>query len=1088
MPDPKVAIRFSVLLLLFLSASAYAQKTTGDITGSLADATGGVLPGVVVTARCADTGFTRTATTDNQGGYRLPELPICVYKVSAELPGFKTVSRDVQVAVNTVAKADFKLEVGTQSETITVEAVSPLVEFSDKLNSYVDKERIDQIPLSGRDFTSLLGVTPGVQRAPGGGFLSVSINGVRRTSSNYMIDGISNNDRYYGDSILNQAAILGVPATLVPMDAIAEFNVQQTPSAEFGVKGGAAINVVMKSGTNQPHGTGYYFRHDDWTDSPNFFVKRSGGETTPIRNQQYGGTFGGPLVRDKTFYFGYFEGQRLSVTSPYDVQVPTPNEIALARSRIARAGLSTNAIGEALLQYYPVLSAGKLTVNGVSTANMETYSIKLDHRLTANNLVNGRFFFGNAVQSAPAGNVGELTPANGPADLFNTVTDPTRVALVGLVWNSTLSPRTLLETRLGYNRINQTLDVNNKIDPKSLGINTGPIDAADFGVPAVYLGSFGYIGGVGQYPISTAPTENWEVSSNLTHTRGQHTIKVGGSWQLGKNHSVRNRARSVFTINGGGTFDDVDSLVGLLLGRFDIASRTFGSTSRDLSQHTIAAFVNDEWKISPRVTASFGLRYDITGPLTEAHNIASNFFTDRGLVRVGQGIDRLYDPDKNNFGPRAGVAWDVTGDGKTVLRSGYALTYDVPDFKTLHSPNTTWSGLGARAGAFTNPDLGVFSVSLIGTQGHAPDSALATCVDPNTGVRGDYVCVQPGVPIYGSSPSGQPPFNAFAVPTNYSTPMIHYFHGTFQRELLRGNALTVSYIASRGRDLSWFRDINGPPLGTPFANPQPFRPFSSQFPQLGHIIQLSNDGKSWYNALQLSFRQQGWHGINTQYNYTLSKCEDYNSDNSRGRNDFPQANNPYDPTANRGPCLFDVRHNFNISGVYAFPESQKLGALSRGWEVGSVFTALSGRPFTPNVSSRDRSGQDTGSLRADCLAAPIYDFTNPDKFITNASAAFATPANNVLGTCGRNAAQRPGLVQWDLNIIKQFHVTNGVRAQARWEIFNLLNRVNLGSPQSTNVRSGLFGTIASTPDVDAGNPVIAQGGPRAMQWAIKVIF
>jgi hypothetical protein len=578
------------------------------------------------------------------------------------------------------------------------------------------------------------------------------------------------------------------------------------------------------------------------------------------------------------------------------------------------------------------------------------------------------------------------------------------------------------------------------------------------------------------------------VSGALTQTRSQHTVKIGGNYQLGKNHSVRNRARSVFSVNGGGSFDDVDSIVGLLLGRFDNARRSFGATSRDLSQSSVGAFINDEWKASARTTVSLGLRYEVNSPVREANNIASSFVVGQGLQRLGSGLGELYHSSKNNFGPRAGVAWDLSGDGRTVLRTGYALTYDLPDFKTLHSPNTTWSGLGASSGAFTNPDLAVFSVALNGTLTRPPDSALATCVNPNTGARGDYVCVTPGVAIFGNSPTGQPPFNAFSVPTDYKTPQYHYFHATFQRELFRANAVTVSYIGSRGRNQSWFRDINGPKLGGDFTNPQANRPFASQFPTLGHIIQLTNDGKSWYDALQLSYRQNNWNGINTQYNYTLSKCQDLNSDNSRGRNNFPQANNPYDPSANRGPCDFDRRHNFNASGTYTIPDTSALGPVGRGWQIGTVFTALTGRPFTPNISSRDQSGQDTGSMRADCLAAPIYDFSNADAFITNKALAFATPAAGRLGTCGRNSVRRPGLAQWDLNLLKAFHLSTGVRLEARWEIFNLLNRVNLGLPQSTNVRSGLFGTIGSTPDVDAGNPVIAQGGPRAMQWAVKIVF
>jgi carboxypeptidase family protein/TonB-dependent receptor-like protein len=1078
-----------------VAAPAFAQKTTGDITGSVTDTTGGVLPGVAVNAVCADTGLTRTASSDAQGGYTIPELPVCVYRVTAELQGFKTITREVQVAVNAVAKADFKMEVGAQSETVTVTGVSPLIEFSDKLNNNVDTERIQQIPLSGRDFNSLLGVTPGVQHDPGGGFLSVSISGARRTSNNYMIDGISNNDRYYGDSVLNQTGVVGVPATLVPMDAIAEFTVQQTPSAENGVKGGGAINVVMKSGTNQPHGTAYYFRHDDWTDSPNFFVKKAGGDTTPVKNQQYGGTFGGPIQKDKTFFFGYYEGQRLAVTSPYQVQVPMPSEIAAARARIAATGLTTNSIGENLLKYYPTDPSGQMTVNSANVANMNTFSVKIDHQVNANNLVNGRFFFGNSYQSAPAF-VGELTPANGPADMFNSVTDPTRVALVGFVWNSTLSDKSLLQVRFGYNRISQTIDVNNKVDPASLGLNTGPLDAVDFGVPAVTMGAFGYIGGVGGYPITTSPTENYQTSVSLTQTRSQHTIKIGGDWQEGKNHSVRNRARTSITVSGGGSFDDVDSLTGLLLGRFDTVSRSFGSTARDMSQQTIGAYVNDDWKVSPAVTVSLGLRYDVNLPLREVNNLASIFVPGQGLMRLGSGIDELYPVDKNNFGPRAGLAWDVTGDGKTSVRAGYALTYDTVDFKTLHSPNTTWSGLGASAGAMTNPDLGVFSVSLNATQTVKPDAPNASCLNPNTGAPGNFICAQPGVPLFGNSPSGQPPFNAFSVSSDYHTPMYHYFHTTFQRELFRGNAITVTYLGSRGVDQSWFKDINAPPLGTATNAIQQNRPFNAAFPNLKHIIQLTNDGRSWYNALQLSYRQQGWHGINTQYNYTLSKCEDYNSDNSRGRNDFPQADNPYNPSANRGPCSFDRRHNFNVGGVYSVPGNN---AVTRGLEVGTVFTALTGRPFTPNISSRDQSGQDTGSVRANCSGDFAFDFTNPDAFIANlptlaqrqsanSALLLSTPPPGTLGTCGRNSARLPGLAQWDVNIIKEFKVQGNTRIQARWEIFNLLNRVNLGSAQSTNIRSGLFGTIGSTPDVDAGNPVIAQGGPRAMQWALKILF
>ena len=454
-----------LVLLGAAAAPAWAQRTTGDISGTVMDSTGAVLPGVTVTAVCTDTNLTRTVVTDAQGAYRVPELPGCLYRVTAELAGFKSIARDAPVSANAVAKTDFRLEVGTVSETVTVEGVSPLVEFSDKLNNRVDSQRIMEMPLSGRDFNSLLNVMPGVQHRPGGGFQGVTISGARTTSNNFMIDGISNNDRYYGDTVLNQTAIIGIPATLVPMDAIGELTVQQTPSAEFGVKGGAAINIVMKSGGNVAHGTGYYFRHDDWTDKPNFFdiraAQRLGKEAdpTPIKNQQYGGTFGGPIKKDKAFFFGYYEGQRLAVTTPYDVHVPTAAQITTARARIASAGLQTSSIGENLIKFYPTDPTGTLHVNGTTIANMNTFSAKVDHQVNPSNLINERVFYGRSFQSAPAGNSGEIVPPSsvGPVDMFNSKTDPTLAALTGVVWNSSISNRTLLETRFGFNYFSQTI-------------------------------------------------------------------------------------------------------------------------------------------------------------------------------------------------------------------------------------------------------------------------------------------------------------------------------------------------------------------------------------------------------------------------------------------------------------------------------------------------------------------------------------------------------------------------------------------------------------------------------------------------------
>jgi outer membrane receptor protein involved in Fe transport len=1062
--------------------NAFGQRISGEVFGTITDASGQALPGATVTAECPTTALTRSVTSDAAGGFRITDLPVCVYKVTVGMQGFKGVTRNVRVAVSTVTKADFGLQIGDRTEEVTVEGTAPLVEFSDKLNSYVDQERINELPLNGRDFNALLSTVPGVQRAPGGGFLSINITGQRNTSNNFMIDGVSNNDRYYGGIAMGETGVVGLIATVVPSDAIQEFTVQQTPGAEFGVKGGAAINIVMKSGTNELHGSGHYFRHDDWMDAKNYFTEKAGGEKNPLKNQQYGATLGGPIQKDRTFFFAYFEGQRIEVGTPYRAFVPTPDQVSAARARIAAAGLATTEAGENLLSFYPTSPDGELAFETPLEGSSDNFSLKLDHRLNDKNQLSLRGMYGRSHQSVYGYSIAPAAP--NPPDLFNSVTDP-RVWLVGATWTSTLASNKVLETRVGYNSFSQTIGINNNIDPRSLGIDTGPLDSADFGVPYVdYFSYFGYIGGVGGYPITTAPNANLDVSSSMTWIAGKHTFKFGGNYQRATTYSVRNRARTTLEFTTG-TGDPVDSIVAMLLGRADYAARSFGSTVRHLEQNSLGFFVNDDWKLSPRLTVTLGLRYDVSGALGERDNLGANFFPDQGLVNLGQGIDKLYDTDLNNIGPRLGFAWDINGDGKTALRGGYALSYDIGNFAAAHAPYVI---AGARTGSFTNPSLGVYSVSLLGDLSVQPDDPAATCLDPNTGTGGDYICIQPGQPIFGASPTGQPPFNVFAVDPNLKTPSFHIFHLSFQREVFRNNVVTLSYVGSRGRDQLMVRDLNAPPLGTDYTDPQPNRPFSAQYPTYRHVVQLVNDGKSWYDSLQVSWRQANWHGINTQYNLTWSNCEDYNSVNRGGGGQAGQNQNPYDPAANKGPCDHDVPINFSVGGLYKIPDLGG-GQLGSGWEFSTIFNAFSGTPYTPHVG-RDRSGQDFDRVRANCApgAQIQYDSRNPDGYIANPE-IFSDPANGTIGDCGRNIIRGPDFRQWDLALVKNTKLGERMNLQLRIEGFNILNRANFsGISANWSVRSSSFGQLTATPDVIQGNPVIAQGGPRAFQWALKLQF
>ncbi len=572
--------------------------------------------------------------------------------------------------------------------------------------------------------------------------------------------------------------------------------------------------------------------------------------------------------------------------------------------------------------------------------------MKIDHHIGQTQTISAKYFYGDSFQSAPPYAGLPAGGSNNP-DLFNSVA-PSRVQMAGVNWTWNIGSTKILESRLGWTRFSQIIDINNKIDPASLGVDTGPLDPVDFGVPYVYLlplGYGGYIGGVQGYPITTRPNQTLDWSEHFSWVKGNHTIKFGGNFQRAYTNSLRNRARTGMTMGYFSYYTSMssdpvqDSVEELLLGKADFASRNFGDTHRHLFQKSVGFYAQDDWKVTPRLTLSYGLRYEINGTMTEQNNIGSNFFPDRGFEVLGQGIDRLHNVDYGDFGPHAGIAWDIFGNGKTALRAGYSLTFDVPNFAAFAAPYTF---AGARAGAFSQPDLGQFSsfsvgesgdVGAGGGSGQAPNNPTGTaqdCFNPQS-QTGDYICFTQG-PVFGSSQTPIPPFNAFAVVNNFKTPRAHNFNLSIQQELFRNNVITVGYSGQRGRDLLMYRDLNASPIGSPCTNGptcDEFRPFDGAIPDFPerHIIQATNAAQSQYDSMQITYNQREWHGLNTQYNLTWSKCFDYNSVNRGGAGDYPQANNPFNPEDSRGLCDSDVRLNFNVGGLYAFPPSPSLESI-----------------------------------------------------------------------------------------------------------------------------------------------------------------
>ena len=586
--------RVTVLFLVGFIASTplFAQKITGDISGTVTDASGAAVAGAVVQAQSVGTGEKRSVTANSTGFFRVVDLNPGQYRLSVAAPGFKTMERQASVDIALVTQANFSLQVGATTETVEVQGVAPLVESTeDRLSTLFAGKEVQDLPNNGRDFNNLLDGVPGVQRSPGGGFQSLNINGQRATSNNFAVDGIPNNDRYYGESSLGQAAISGTAAALIPLEGISEFNVQSNPGVEYGIRGGSVIDIGLKSGTNQIHGSAFWDRHTDAFDARNWFAT----QVTPFRLNQYGASGGFPIKKDKAFLFMSYQGFHLKDSFPSHVTLPTTAEIFDA-TQCVKTGVNpntsgtvgpdgtpwttclntgpgpgsdqiygtaddgtVNSIGANLLSFIPTSPSGAADLTAANSLDLNNFHVKFDYIFNAKHRVSVKYLFGDSFQSQPAapGVPQSVGPLATSSTMWNSVA-PTRAQLAGVNYSWIISPTKVLESRFGYQRFSQRIGVNNDINPAALGINTGPLgtspqDKENFGVPSVYyLGYFGpsgyaSVGGVQGYPIITQPNASFDWQEHFTMTKGNHTIKIGGQFQDATTKSRRDRARSNFS-------------------------------------------------------------------------------------------------------------------------------------------------------------------------------------------------------------------------------------------------------------------------------------------------------------------------------------------------------------------------------------------------------------------------------------------------------------------------------------------------------------------------------------------------------------
>ncbi len=1114
----------ALLIALVFGVPANAQTFRGTILGTVTDTSGAAISGATVSVKNTGTGLLRTVSTDDDGNYSAPELPIGTYSVTVEKSGFKAgLVSGISVEVSTERRADVALQPGEVSETVEVsgDTLTQVESTSNTLGGIIESTVVTNLPVNGRDYQKLIFLVPGVAGSPDqitdspGSFGVFSVNGARGRANNFLLDGTDMNDGYRNDPAINEAGVFGTPATILPIEAIAELRVLSNFESEYGRSAGGVVNIVTKSGTNDIHGTGFEFFRNNALDARNFF-NQVGTPQNPFHNNQFGGALGGPIKRDKTFFFVDYEAMREKGAEASTACVPTAQDIATAT---AANGGTVNPVISALLARNPWPApnlGGSCLSNGSDgqtpvTANVslatpfsnrvDSAIVKIDHNINTNNLLTGRYYIGDSTQSFPLALVGGgLVPG------YNTST-PTRVQLISISYVSTITPSIVSEARLGWNRFAEGFFPQDRnFNPTSIGLDTigpGTANAApyNFGLPKISISGLAPLGADNGDPRQRVDT-NWHYIDNISWKLGKHDIKFGYEFRRTSVSQMFNRG-----FRGALNFStQTDAATGLvtetglqefLAGTPTGGSQRQGDTNRNTFENSHAGYIQDSYRWKKNVTLNFGVRYDYYGLIQEKHGNFTNVDTTTGLgVLVGQG--RLYQPDYNNWGPRVSVAWDLTGQGKTVVRAGYGIFYDAFSqdlfmghlpFNSGFDPGPAYSGFGPNPISSANVNPGPFAS---------------------------------GSPVYGF-PS--PMSDAFGVDPNIRTPYMQNFNLNFQQELTRKTVFQIGYVGSNGHKLLRFRDINQPTQTqidaadtacnciNIYSVPRHY-PTSPFF----YINYQQSSANSNYNALQTSLRVTDWHGFTTTLNYTWSHSID---DASDGEDYVPNASQPNDSTApigsNRGNSNFDVRNRLTWNFIYQFPNHK--GSWQRvtdGWGVNGIVTAQSGQPFQLNYNFEDDfDGSGEGFGRPD-VVGPIHYSSDPAQFLDLTSFAipctypaaggtgFANsciPGTRHFGNEGRNSLIGPHFRQFDFSIFKDTAITERIKLELRFEAYNLFNHPNFANPYlpsfiadaaangiGSNGRSLGALRLTATGDVGIGYPFLGSGGPRGLQIAAKISF
>jgi outer membrane receptor protein involved in Fe transport len=1121
-----------------VSVPVFSQGNLGRLTGTITDQSGGVIAGATVTVKDVERGVSRTLTTGDSGEYNAPNLLPGTYAVRAEAKGFKSVNREnILLEVGKEIRVDLPLQPGEVSQTITITEAAPMVETTNAtLGGTLSNETINDLPLNGRNYINLLTLRPGMNVYAGGGSFTRSANGTRAEDIGYLVDGLRNDDSFTGSSVLNAAIPAGDSSTSLPIDAIQEFNTEQNPKAEFGWKPGAIVNAGIKSGTNSIHGTAFAFGRDTGLDARNFF------DAAPLPKaaiglEQFGASVGGAIKKDKLFYFVNYEGQRYNVAD--SLFATPPATVALPSAGGASAGLcNTLAAGNCQLSlvdacndvgfanvtplsahiaglnpdcsvkptsYTPGANESLFPPNDgsnpsgkilglISTSKQDNGVAKVDYHMNDHNSFAGMYFrgVGGGSWHDQAWEVG-LPGANG---------SPFVSQLWGYIqvgsgaWTWTPTSNFVNEFRVGYSYYSQpSVSNDSTVNPLAYGINTGVTDPRRFGFPLVQINSLNgatfKLGG--NWPKYNGPDGSLQILDHISILRGKHTFKFGGEF-------IRDTSNPFVTMNAKGLikFHDIESF---LTGTVNPGGSLIqaGDPQRYLHDYSYAAFVQDDWRVTPRLIVNLGVRYELTTVLKDRNNQLGNFDPNSatGFAQVGFGLNSPYNGDHNNFSPRIGFAWDVRGDGKTVIRGGGSIMYEEIPLISLTAVGNQLGLNQIPTGAteiFMNGgtqvirpgpgNMGALNVGVGGGDSLTPNTLTydwqhqtAACVNGGTTACGSVFPaaifqLQCGDAI-GNDPA---PCNIEAVDRNLRTPYISTWTLTIQRAITNDLSLEVAYVGNHGTKLLGFADINQPPLGssypageiafcnnniadptgvnTPFAcDPsealgpaQTQRPLFSKFPYIGEVDRLSNQDKSNYNSLQMTLTQRPMHGLSFLAGYTYAHALDAGSNNFNDIQLPPDSSNP--TRSVYGNSLFDIRHRFTLSTTYAIPGIKRLGQLLQGWELNSVVTLQSASPWGVQDFTNDFSG--TNQVNELNTFGQPWNFTgNPNDF---------KAGRNVPTPCwsGTGASALPGCTLTAVPAACVSAVANNIGAQ------NTLNSVGCYAIGNSALTPPALGSVGNS--------------------------